>query len=111
MLFFIFNLIDAGNIAIYTGEIICSNDIDVTVRISPVVCLDCVYRCMMTTVDRLWRKVRTNTADFNSWVALLDAVEKQVCNLSSFLCLFPLIVPYEFPYMLVDQHRRVPQSF
>ncbi len=111
VLLVIFNLIDTRNTPIYTGEIICSNDIDAIVRISPVACLDCIYRCMMTTVDRLWRKVRANTADFNSWVALLDAVEKQVCKSSSFLRLFPLFVPYEFPYILVDQHRCVPQSF
>ncbi|VDM18177.1 unnamed protein product [Hydatigera taeniaeformis] len=64
----------------------------------------------MSLTDRLWRKVNSNLADFNSWVNLLDAAEKQP-NIDvtrkafdAFLLHFPYCYGYWKKYANVERH-------
>nr|CDS34925.1 pre mRNA processing factor 39 [Hymenolepis microstoma] len=63
----------------------------------------------MSLTDRLWRKVNLNVADFNSWVNLLDAAEKQP-NIDvtrkafdSFLQHFPYCYGYWKKYAILEK--------
>ncbi|KAM7536397.1 hypothetical protein Aperf_G00000081031 [Anoplocephala perfoliata] len=65
----------------------------------------------MSLVERLWRKVNSNVADFNSWVNLLDAAEKQP-NIDvtrkafdSFLENFPYCYGYWKKYANVERQQ------
>ncbi|KAL5104668.1 Pre-mRNA-processing factor 39 [Taenia crassiceps] len=64
----------------------------------------------MSLADRLWRKVNSNLADFNAWVSLLDAAEKQP-NIDvtrkafdAFLSHFPYCYGYWKKYANVERH-------
>ncbi|VDK35512.1 unnamed protein product [Taenia asiatica] len=64
----------------------------------------------MSLVDRLWRKVNSNLADFNAWVSLLDAAEKHP-NIDvtrkafdAFLSHFPYCYGYWKKYANVERH-------
>ncbi|CDS36653.1 pre mRNA processing factor 39 [Echinococcus multilocularis] len=64
----------------------------------------------MSLADRLWRKVNSNAADFNAWVGLLDAAEKQP-NIDvtrkafdAFLIHFPYCYGYWKKYANAERH-------
>ncbi|BHF80406.1 PRP39 pre-mRNA processing factor 39 [Sparganum proliferum] len=64
----------------------------------------------MSSVDKLWRKVRANLGDFNAWISLLDAVEKHNDIEASrkafdaFLDHFPYCYGYWKKYADLERH-------